>query len=422
MKALMRSVWAVLLVLGVSSVQAAGITDDFRLSPGHIEPGFSGNYIKDAATVGHRQVRLEFSGMSIPHYSGLQLPSGLEARTYDFIASFGIFPNAELGIDVPVLDLVPDEDGLTSELGLGDLSVYAKYKLVHTENLSLTAGFEAQVDTAESDRGVLCTPLRPGAVCHFGFGDPGYNPFAAARFSFGRVAFGGHAGYAMYDGPLGDVLNYDGNIMVAVTDSLVARVELSGLDQVRGTHRHLVGVMPGIDFQMGRMVVRAFGFKGISDETADWGLGGGVALTLGSPPAPPPPAPVVEAPPTPAPTPEPTAVPKKKIVLRNVHFDFDKAVIRADAIPILDEAVQVLKEEGGVAVIVDGHTDSIGKEPYNLRLSKRRADAVRTYLADHGIDRSRITAEGFGESKPVASNATDDGRAQNRRVELRVGE
>jgi OOP family OmpA-OmpF porin len=87
---------------------------------------------------------------------------------------------------------------------------------------------------------------------------------------------------------------------------------------------------------------------------------------------------------------------------------------------VCKRAVEALKAEGGVAVIVEGHTDSVGSDAYNKKLSLRRADAVRQYLVKHGIPADRITAEGFGESSPVASNDTEDGRAQNRRVELRV--
>jgi outer membrane protein OmpA-like peptidoglycan-associated protein len=132
------------------------------------------------------------------------------------------------------------------------------------------------------------------------------------------------------------------------------------------------------------------------------------------PPAPSPP-PVAKAEPTPAPTPV-----AKKIVLRGVNFDFDKSNIRADARPILDEAVSTLKAEGGVVIVSEGHTDSRGTEEYNLALSRRRAQAVKDYLVAGGIAADRIKVEGFGESKPVASNETEDGRAQNRRVELRI--
>jgi outer membrane protein OmpA-like peptidoglycan-associated protein len=131
-------------------------------------------------------------------------------------------------------------------------------------------------------------------------------------------------------------------------------------------------------------------------------------------PAPPPPAPVVASA---APAPPPA---KKKIVLRGVQFDFNRATIRADAQPILDEAITTLQQEGGVAVIAEGYTDDIGSDTYNEQLSLRRANAVRDYLTRGGIAGDRISVEGFGKSHPVASNATADGRAQNRRVELRV--
>jgi OOP family OmpA-OmpF porin len=132
---------------------------------------------------------------------------------------------------------------------------------------------------------------------------------------------------------------------------------------------------------------------------------------------PPPPVVVAAAPPPPPPTPAPA---KKKIVLRGVNFDFDKADIRPDAEPILDEAVRTLQEEGAISIVVEGHTDSIGTEEYNQGLSVRRAAAVRAYLAGKGIDASRMSVEGLGETKPVASNDTSSGRAQNRRVELSV--
>lgn len=131
-------------------------------------------------------------------------------------------------------------------------------------------------------------------------------------------------------------------------------------------------------------------------------------------PAPaPPPAPRVAQPPPPAPV-------NRKIVLRGVQFDFDKSAIRADARAVLDEAAATLKAEGGVAVIVEGHTDSKGSDAYNEKLSHRRADAVRQYLISRGVASDRIKTEGLGESRPVASNDTADGRAQNRRVELRL--
>ena len=111
---------------------------------------------------------------------------------------------------------------------------------------------------------------------------------------------------------------------------------------------------------------------------------------------------------------------KQKIVLRGVNFDFDKSTIRPDAGAILQEAARILREEPDVDVAVDGHTDARGTDEYNQRLSERRAQAVADYLARLGVAASRLRPEGFGESRPVADNDTEEGRAQNRRVELNV--
>jgi len=127
---------------------------------------------------------------------------------------------------------------------------------------------------------------------------------------------------------------------------------------------------------------------------------------------PPPPAGVVAAEAAPLP------ITKRKIVLRGVNFDFDKANIRPDAVPILEQACSQLKQDTNIDVIAEGHTDSIGSEAYNLRLSERRANAVREWLIKCGIAPTRLRAKGFGKSDPVATNATAEGRAQNRRVEL----
>jgi outer membrane protein OmpA-like peptidoglycan-associated protein len=111
---------------------------------------------------------------------------------------------------------------------------------------------------------------------------------------------------------------------------------------------------------------------------------------------------------------------ERRIVLRGVQFDFDRANVRPEAEVILDEAARVLKENRDVRVEIAGHTDSIGPEAYNQGLSQSRAKSVRDYLVQGGIDSSRLSWIGYGESQPVADNARDEGRAQNRRVELNV--
>lgn len=111
------------------------------------------------------------------------------------------------------------------------------------------------------------------------------------------------------------------------------------------------------------------------------------------------------------------AVPKK-LVLEGVNFDNDKADLRPEALTVLDQAADSLKEWGDVKVEVAGHTDSVSSDKHNLRLSQRRAEAVRRYLISKGIAADRLTAKGYGESSPVAGNDAAADRYKNRRVEL----
>ncbi len=108
------------------------------------------------------------------------------------------------------------------------------------------------------------------------------------------------------------------------------------------------------------------------------------------------------------------------IDLQGVNFEFDSAKLKASATAKLDQASELLASHGSVVVEVAGHTDSVGPDSYNQGLSERRANSVRDYLVSKGISSDRMSARGYGESRPVATNDTDEGRAQNRRVELIV--
>lgn len=103
-----------------------------------------------------------------------------------------------------------------------------------------------------------------------------------------------------------------------------------------------------------------------------------------------------------------------------VLFDFNKATLKPEARTQLARVLQALKEQPGLRTHVVGHTDSIGSDAYNMRLSQRRAQSVADYLVQNGVPRQTITTDHRGEREPVASNATDEGRAQNRRVEITV--
>jgi outer membrane protein OmpA-like peptidoglycan-associated protein len=112
------------------------------------------------------------------------------------------------------------------------------------------------------------------------------------------------------------------------------------------------------------------------------------------------------------------------IRLRGVNFDFDKDDIRPDAAPILDEAATLLADAlrdcPGNRVSVEGHTDAVGTDAYNQDLSERRARSVADYLVSRGVPASQLSSQGFGETTPIATNDTAEGRALNRRVELRL--
>jgi outer membrane protein OmpA-like peptidoglycan-associated protein len=139
--------------------------------------------------------------------------------------------------------------------------------------------------------------------------------------------------------------------------------------------------------------------------------------------APPPPVkepeppPVVEAPPPPK-----AEVKAERIELQEkVNFEFAKAELLPASKTLLDEVVKIMNEHPEIEKIrIEGHTDNEASDGYNMKLSNNRAKAVRAYLISKGIDGKRMEAKGFGETKPIASNDSPDGREQNRRVEIHI--
>lgn len=116
--------------------------------------------------------------------------------------------------------------------------------------------------------------------------------------------------------------------------------------------------------------------------------------------------------------PAPASVRQAVVIQADALFDFDKSVLRPDGRQSIDDAVGKLRGVDLEMVIATGHTDSIGSDAYNQRLSERRAAAVKAYLESKGIPASKITTIGKGESQPVATNKTAEGRQKNRRVDI----
>ena len=142
-------------------------------------------------------------------------------------------------------------------------------------------------------------------------------------------------------------------------------------------------------------------------------------------PAAPAPAPAPVAAPAPVPAPAPVVVPVAPVATKvtyaaDAFFDFDKAVLKPEGKAKLDDLTSKIKGINLEVIIAVGHTDSVGSDDYNQKLSIRRSEAVKAYLVSSGVEKNRVYTEGKGEKQPIADNKTSEGRAKNRRVEIEV--
>jgi OOP family OmpA-OmpF porin len=160
--------------------------------------------------------------------------------------------------------------------------------------------------------------------------------------------------------------------------------------------------------------------------TAAKGCDGAIVAAAPAPARAPAPAPAPVARPAPAPAPAPVAAPApaaaaaKVTYAADAFFDFDRAVLKNEGKAKLDDLVSKVAGVNLEVVIAVGHTDAVGGDSYNQRLSVRRAEAVKAYLVSKGIEANRVYTEGKGKAQPVADNSTREGRAKNRRVEVEV--
>jgi len=129
----------------------------------------------------------------------------------------------------------------------------------------------------------------------------------------------------------------------------------------------------------------------------------------------------LKSPPPPPPVEVEAEVEEKIVITQKIHFEFDRATIRPISYPILDDVASLLQKNQQINLVrIEGHTDWIGSDAYNQKLSEARANSVRQYLIQHGIAPERFVAVGYGEARPIADNNTVQGRARNRRTEFTV--
>lgn len=229
--------------------------------------------------------------------------------------------------------------------------------------------------------------------------------------------------------------------------SMRHRADLPSGNRIRGSN-FLINVGAGLEGKVSdRVSLRSeLGYRfdandktlANTDDYGDWKFGVGMSIRLGRAAPPPAPPPVDPPPPPPPPPPvqaeEPPCPPARPgqivgpdgcpidvvIDLRGVNFDFDRSTLRPESISTLDEAVKILKQYEVIRVEVAGHTCNIGSADYNQGLSERRAKVVFDYLVNNGIASDRLNWTGYGLTQPIATNATREGREENRRTELRV--
>lgn len=260
-----------------------------------------------------------------------------------------------------------------------------------TKNWGVEAGFTAVDSKAEIITGDMLYHFTP---------EKAFNPFVLAGFGGANVRPSGSDSYSTIVGDIGIGFKY------FFTDNIALRTDVRDVVNKINT----VFVTAGITFS----------------------FGGKKAAAAPPPPPEPKPEPAPPPPPQPEPAPEPTPPPPPpppapvRVILEDIHFEFDKATLTDVAMDILDKNIAAIKENPGTAVQIEGHACAHGSEDYNMALSERRANAVKEYLIQHGISADHLTTISYGETRlampeiPTPDNKQSKEAKANRRVHFEV--
>ncbi|HEX3896609.1 MAG TPA: OmpA family protein [Rudaea sp.] len=339
------------------------------------------------------------------------------AQAQDAVSSWYLAPR--IGVDVPDSDRTT-KTSLYSGIGLGtwvspNFSVDVEYGLNNADFKNSSPRANHQWESMQLD-----------VAGRYYFGDVSNNLRPYLMGALGAVRHKAYSGFLLADQSFSESGGWDpmAAVGVGLSYNLSDRLSVRGEVAARYDHDNNSLNSPVSDQFFS---TRKSGFTdGLVTVGLTYSFGGHAAAAAPAPAAAPPP------PPAPPPARETAAQTQTTIDLRGVEFKFDHPRVgeklvpslkapTAESVQILDEAVDTLKRYPNVRVEVDGHTDSVGSDAYNQRLSERRAKGVYDYLTQHGVDASRLDGpKGFGESQPIDTNDTAAGRQRNRRTELKV--
>ena len=364
-----------------------------------------------------------------------RLPAGKSLvdhiHTIDLVASYSLLDWLELGIDAPFSDVKSNFAGTRSDTGPDNIRLLAKAQLLRERWKGIGLAVVPFVDLPSGDSKRLTSSGKTeGGV--IGVADYvyqrlrtsvniGYKINQEGDFAIGELNDGSDE--LLYGLGVGVLAFKDQPMLFGFVDNVEVLAELFGSTKASDPYYEEFAtpleMLGGARFYSKSGLYFTFGI-GKSVTKSINGAGVRVIGGLGyMPPAPPPPPPA--PPPAPTPPQEKVVVTEEQIItLEPIYFDFDKSTIKPVSYPVLDQVAQVMRDRPTVIVRVEGHTDSVGSDKYNQRLSERRAHAVVKYLIGKGIESNRLQAAGFGESRPIAPNETPEGRAKNRRTEFHI--
>lgn len=277
------------LVVFIAGVAAPAIAADAGIEVQVTDMNrLSLNYNREAATVGHKKVRLEVRAITIEDDADPDLnligfsTEGVNRRKgdkitrikggiIDLLGSVGLGKNAELGFDIPffIQKTKFETSGTENDEDIGDVVLYGKFKRQVAKRCAAALGLEIKIPTGIERK-------------QFGTGELGLNPFASTRYSRGRFSVGGHVGWYIYSGSVPDVFNYSVDTILRGGERYALRAEFSGrrFKQYGDTFDDIV-VQPGIDYMLtDSFVIRPNGLIGVTPEAVDWGVGLGLVLLL----------------------------------------------------------------------------------------------------------------------------------------------